>query len=84
VYDILLCTFPRPDSIKAGTMLNIEDFHPAILRVNKQIYAESYEAMISDTRFVHVCSTGGLHFANMCKANNVATLAFYMVDGKAF
>jgi hypothetical protein len=64
------------------TMLDKKDLTASILRVNKQVYAESYEAMIKGNRFVHVCSTGGVHFAHMLKAHNVPTLAFDMDDGK--
>ncbi|KAI4660706.1 uncharacterized protein J4E79_005274 [Alternaria viburni] len=81
IYGILLCTFPRPESVTHGTMLSKKDFSPSILRVNKQIYAESYDAMIKGNRFLLVSSTGGLHFAYMLKANSVPTLAFDLDNG---
>ncbi|KAI4616126.1 uncharacterized protein J4E87_008861 [Alternaria ethzedia] len=81
IYGILLCTFPRPESVTHGTMLSKKDFSPSILRVNKQIYAESYDAMIKRNRFLLVSSTGGLHFAYMLKANAVPTLAFDLDNG---
>jgi hypothetical protein len=52
------------------------------LRVSKQAYTESYDVTVKHNRFVHVCSTGGVHFAYMLKANNVPTLAFDMDEGK--
>jgi hypothetical protein len=82
IYDILPCTFPHPDSITRGTMLDKKDLSASILRVNKQVYAESCEVMIKGNRFLHVCSTGGVHFAHMLKAHNVPTLAFDMDNGK--
>jgi hypothetical protein len=63
-------------------MLDKKDLTASILRVNKQVYAESYKVMIKGNRFVHVCCTGGVHFAHMLKAHNVPTLAFDMDDGK--
>lgn len=81
IYGILLCTFPRPESITQGTMLSKKDFSPSILRANKQIYAESYDSMIKCNRFMLVSSTGGLHLANMLKGNCVPTLAFDLDDG---
>jgi hypothetical protein len=63
-------------------MLDKKSINPSILRVSKQVYTKSYDAMIKGNRFVHVCSTGGVHFAYMLKAHNVPTLAFDMDDGK--
>jgi len=81
IYGILLCTFPRHESVTHVTMLSKKDFSPSILRANKQIYAESCDAMIKGNRFLLVSSTGGLHFAYMLKANSVPTLAFDMDNG---
>ncbi|KAL1801226.1 hypothetical protein ACET3X_001568 [Alternaria dauci] len=75
IYSILLCTFPPPDSITRGIMLSKEDFSPSILRVNKQIYSESYDIMIKGNRFVLVTSHGGLHFVNILRKNDVPILA---------
>ncbi|KAJ4356846.1 uncharacterized protein N0V89_004883 [Didymosphaeria variabile] len=50
--------------------------NPGILRVNKQIYAESYEVMVKTNRFVHVCCTGGVHFVYMCVEHRVPMIVF--------
>jgi hypothetical protein len=52
-----------------------------MLRVNKQIYSESYDAMIKGNRFVLVSSTGGIHLADMLKSKGVPVLAFDFDDG---
>ncbi|KAF1973856.1 hypothetical protein BU23DRAFT_567947 [Bimuria novae-zelandiae CBS 107.79] len=80
IFAICLCTFPLPDSIIRGTMLSKKDLTPGILRASKQIYAESTEFMIKTNRFVHVCFTSGVHFADLCKRHSVPTLAFDMSD----
>lgn len=82
IYGILLCSFPPPESITKGTMLSKKDIHPSILRVNRQVYTESYDVVLKTNRFVLVSSTGGIHFAMMCKAHGVPTVAFDMDDGE--
>jgi len=62
-------------------MLSEKDFSLNILRANKQIYAESYDAVIKGNRFLLVSSTSGLHFAYMLTANSVPTLAFDLDNG---
>ncbi|KAI4950223.1 hypothetical protein J4E91_004879 [Alternaria rosae] len=81
IYDILLCTFPHPESVTHGTMLSKKDFSPSILCVNQQIYAESYDAMIKGNRFLLVAFTCDLHVVYMLKANCVSTLAFDLGNG---
>ena len=76
IYGILLCTFPPPESVTKGTMLSKKDLHPNILRVNRQVYEESYDVILKKNRFVLVSSGGGIHFAMMCKQHGVPTLAF--------
>jgi hypothetical protein len=61
IYRELLCDFrPRPTSIDVNSMFKFElaknDIHAAILRTSKAVYAEAYDTMIKNNRFVKITS----------------------------
>ncbi|KAF2650457.1 hypothetical protein K491DRAFT_782605 [Lophiostoma macrostomum CBS 122681] len=67
IYQDLLCTFhpPGQETIHGDIPLELyqhfyytSTVHPAILRVNKQIYREAYDIMVKTNRFIHVKQHG--------------------------
>jgi hypothetical protein len=67
IYRELLCSFTFEDNAlarllrqpgaKADLNQAIQPFHTSILRVNREIYQEAYDAMIKTNQFIYVSST---------------------------
>ncbi|KAF2450370.1 hypothetical protein P171DRAFT_426764 [Karstenula rhodostoma CBS 690.94] len=91
IYESLLCEFKAAPSHGVNDVVEhkpcgyyVRTIHPAILRVNKQIYYEAYDVMVKTNRFIHVKFFGGLPLNHMLETSTRRVICHHEPAVEAF